>query len=574
MSPASVTTEALPAPHEPLSQHRLRPIDEVADELGLQADEYELYGRYKAKISLTVRDRVKARARAKYIDVTAITPTPLGEGKTVTAIGLGEALACAGKRAITSLREPSLGPVFGIKGGGAGGGRAMVVPMDEVNLHFTGDIHAVGAAHNLLAAMIDNHLHFDNLLDVDPASLQWRRVVDISDRVLRHVTVGLGTARDGPSRDTGFDITVASEVMAILGLATDLTDLRARLGRIVVGATRGGRPVTAEALRCAGAMAVLLRQALAPNLVQNLEGGPVLVHTGPFGNIAHGNSSVVADQMAVGLSDYVVTESGFGADLGAEKFMNIKCRVSGLQPDCVVLVASIRALKAHSGRFAVAPGKPFDPGLQREDVESLELGIGNLVKHIENMRLFGVPVVVAVNAFETDTAREHALVIEHARAAGAFDAVTHSAFVHGGPGAELLAEAVLDACEQPRAFRYLYELDSSIAEKIETVAMRLYGADGVEYSDDARRHMELFDQLGFGRLPICIAKTHLSLSDNPALKGRPTGFRLLVRDIRLSAGAGFLVPMCGDISTMPALPRNPAATRIDIDEAGRAVGLF
>jgi formate--tetrahydrofolate ligase len=554
-------------------RHTPRPIDEVAAELDLAPDEYEPYGRYKAKIDLAVLDRIGGRPRGRYIDVTAITPTPLGEGKTVTAIGLGQGLRAIGARAITCLREPSLGPVFGIKGGGAGGGLAQVVPMDEVNLHLTGDIHAVGAANNLLAAMIDNHLHFGNALEIAPETIQWRRVLDVSDRALRQVRIGLGPKINGPERDTGFDITVASEVMAILGLATSLPDLRSRLARIVVGSTTAGGPVTAEDLECAGAMAVLLRDALKPNLVQNMEGGAVLVHTGPFGNIAHGNSSVLADQIGLGLADFVVTESGFAADLGAEKFMNIKCRVSGLHPDCVVIVASVRALKAHSGRFAVTPGKPLPPELVREDLDALESGLPNLVKHIESMRLFGVPVVVAVNAFETDTEREHATIRERALEAGAVAAVTHTAFGSGGEGAVALAEAVIAACDRPAAFRFLYDLEAPIEQKIETIASAIYGADGVDYADTAREQIAMYEQQGFDTLPVCIAKTHLSLSDNPALKGRPSGFRLSVREIRLAAGAGFLIPLCGDISRMPGLPRIPAATRIDVDATGKPTGL-
>jgi formate--tetrahydrofolate ligase len=392
--------------------------------------------------------------------------------------------------------------------------------------------------------------------------------------VLRHVTIGLGGPKDGPSRNAGFDITVASEVMAILGLATSLQDLRNRLGRIVIGTTTDGRPITAEDLQCAGSMAVLLRDALKPTLVQNSEGGPVIVHTGPFGNIAHGNSSVLADQIAIRLADYVITESGFAADLGAEKFMNIKCRVSGLAPDCAVLVASVRALKAHSGRFTVVAGKPLDPALISEDLDALEAGIVNLEKHIENVRLFGIPVVVAVNAFPTDTEREHAFIRERALAAGAVAAVTHTAFVDGGPGAADLARAVVAACEMPAQFQPLYELSASIPEKIEAIATRIYGADGVDYTELALRQIDTYVQQGFDRLPVCVAKTHLSLSDNSKLKGRPTGFRLAVREIRLSAGAGFLVPLCGDISRMPGLPKIPAAVRIDIDADGNAVGLF
>jgi formate--tetrahydrofolate ligase len=492
----------------------------------------------------------------------------------VTSIGLGQGLRAIGERVVTCLREPSLGPVFGIKGGGTGGGRAQLEPMDEINLHLTGDIHAVGAANNLLAAMIDNHLHHGNALGIDVPSIQWRRVVDISDRVLRNVTIGQGTPKDGPTRTSGFDITVASEVMAILGLATSLKDLRARLGRIVIGKTTDGRPVTAEDMQCAGSMAVLLRDALKPNLVQNAEGGPVLVHTGPFGNIAHGNSSVLSDQIAIRLADYLVTEAGFAADLGAEKFMNIKCRVSGLAPDCAVMVASVRALKAHSGRFTVVAGKPLDPALIREDLDALEAGIVNLEKHIENMRHFGVPVVVAVNGFATDSPREHAFIRERALKAGAVAAVTHEAFMSGGAGAADLARAVVAACQQPSRFQPLYELDMPIAQKIETIATKIYGADGVDFSDLAVAQMEGYKAQGFDQLPVCVAKTHLSLSDNSKLKGRPTGFRVAVREVRLSAGAGFLVPLCGDISRMPGLPKVPAAVKIDIDDEGNAVGLF
>jgi formate--tetrahydrofolate ligase len=553
---------------------RPRHIAEVASEIGIEEDELELYGRYKAKVSLDIRDRLGDRPAGRYIDVTAITPTPLGEGKTVTTVGLGQALRRLGKRAVTCIRQPSLGPVFGIKGGAAGGGYAQVIPMEDFNLHLTGDVHAVGAAHNLLAAFIDNHLHFRNPLGLNPHHITWRRVVDISDRSLRHVVVGLGGAMNGVPRESGFDITVASEVMAILALATDLRDLRQRLGRIIIGFTYDGRPVTAEELGCAGSMAVLLRDAIKPNLMQNLEGGPVLVHAGPFGNIAHGNSSVIADQIGIRLGDYVVTESGFGADLGAEKFVNIKCRASGLVPDCMVVVATVRALKSHSGRFKVVAGKPLDPALVREDLESLALGLPNLEKHIENAKQFGVPVVVAINEFGTDTEREHALIRQRAVAAGADAAVTHRVHAEGGEGGEALARAVMIACETPKQFRWLYELDATIESKIEAIATKMYGADGVDYTPAAKKNIARFAESGLGKLPICIAKTHLSLSHDPTLKGRPTGFRLPVRDIKASAGAGFLYALCGDIPTMPGLPSSPAGLAIDIEEDGRVRGLF
>jgi formate--tetrahydrofolate ligase len=554
--------------------HKLRPITEIADEYGITDDELELYGKYKAKVALDIRDRLKDRPQAKYIDVTAITPTPLGEGKTVTTVGLGQALRHIGKNAVTCIRQPSLGPVFGIKGGAAGGGYSQVVPMEDFNLHLTGDVHAVGLAHNLLAAFVDNNFHFKNPLGMDPHAVAWRRVVDVSDRALRNIVTGLGGKADGIPREGGFDITVASEIMAILALASDLKDLRARLGRIVVGTTFDGKPVTAEDLKCAGAMTVLMRDALKPTLMQNLEGGPVFVHAGPFANIAHGNNSVVADQIAVKLGDYVVTESGFGADLGAEKFMNIKCRVSGLHPDCVVIVATVRALKMHSGRFTVVAGKPLDEKLTREDLESLELGLPNLVKQIENMKYFGIPVVVAVNKFPTDTDKEHALVIERALAAGADFAVTHTMHADGGAGGEDLANAVMEACEKPSQFKFLYDLDRPIKEKIETIATKIYGADGVDYAPAAEAKIKQYTEFGFDKMPICMAKTHLSLGHDPTVKGRPTGYKLPVRDIRASVGAGFLYPLCGDMRTMPGLPSVPAGTKIDIDDEGKVVGLF
>ncbi|MBE0476331.1 MAG: formate--tetrahydrofolate ligase [Coriobacteriia bacterium] len=552
----------------------MRLIEEVAGEAGILDEELELYGRYKAKVDLSLLGRLADRPNGRYVDVTAVTPTPLGEGKTVTTIGLGQALRHVGKRAVTCIRQPSLGPVFGIKGGAAGGGYSQVLPMEDFNLHLTGDVHAVSMANNLLAAYIDNSLHFRNPLGMDPHSVTWRRVVDISDRALRNIVVGLGSKADGVPRETGFDISVASEVMAILAMACDLADIRARCGRVIVGLTYDGEPVTAEQLKCAGSMAVLLRDAVKPNLLQNLEGGPVFVHAGPFANIAQGNNSIIADRIALKLGEYVVTESGFGADMGAEKFFNIKCRASGLKPDCAVVVATVRALKTHSGRFNVVPGKPLDPALTSEDLDSLAEGVGNLEKHVENMKSFGVPVVVAVNHFPTDTEREHELVRERAMAAGADFAVTHRMHAKGGAGGEELAEAVVAACEMPKQFRFTYRDDVPLTEKIEAIATRIYGADGVDYAPAAKRKLEQYTEAGLARLPICMAKTHLSLSHDPTVKGRPTGWRLPIRDVRASAGAGFLYPLCGDMRTMPGLPSTPAGNHIDLDDAGRIVGLF
>ena len=552
----------------------LRRITEVAAEIGIDEDDLELYGKYKAKISLDVLAKLADRPQGRYIDVTAINPTPLGEGKTVTTVGLGQALKHIGKNVITCIRQPSLGPVFGIKGGAAGGGYSQVIPMEDFNLHLTGDVHAVTMANNLLSAYIDNHIYQGNDLDIDPYSITWRRVVDLNDRNLRNVVTGLGAKLDGLPRETGFDISVASEVMAILAMATDLQDLRARLGRIVIGMNKSGQPVTAEQLKCAGAMAVLMRDAIKPNLMQNLDGGAVLVHAGPFANIAQGNNSIIADKIALKIADYVVTESGFGADMGAEKFMNIKCRASGLTPDCVVIVATVRALKASSGRFEVTPGKPLDPKLQTEDLESLGEGIVNLEAHIENMKKFGVPVVVAVNHFPTDTDTEHDFIKQRAMDAGADFAVTHKVHADGGLGGVELAEAVVKACELPKEFKLLYPDDASIKEKIEAIATEIYGADGVDYLPAAEAKIKLYTELGYGNLPMCMAKTHLSLSHDPTLKGRPTGWRLPIRDIRASVGAGFLYPLCGDMRTMPGLPKFPAGDSIDIDADGNVVGLF
>jgi formate--tetrahydrofolate ligase len=552
----------------------LRPIADVAEEHGLLADELEPYGRFKAKVSLGAVGRLGERPDGHLVDVTAITPTPLGEGKTLTTVGLGQALRATGRSAVTCIRQPSLGPVFGIKGGAAGGGYSQVVPMEDVNLHLTGDFHAVGAAHNLCAAFVDNHLFHGNVLGIDPSAVTWRRAVDISDRVLRDVVVGLGGRANGVPRETGFDITSASELMAILALADDLADLRRRIGNVVVATTRDGRPVTAEDLKVAGSMAALMTDAIKPNLLQNLEGGPVLVHAGPFANIAHGNSSVVADRLGLKMADYVVTESGFGADMGCEKFVNIKCRASGLRPSCAVLVATVRALKAHSGRYSITPGLPLDPALEREDLDALWAGMPNLVKHIENVRSFGIPVVVVVNTFPADTPAEHAAIREAATAAGAFAAVTHSLHTSGGMGGIELAEAVAAACEQPSELRYTYAEEDPVERKIEMIATGLYGADGVEFSPAARRAIGAFTGMGYGRLPVCMAKTHLSLSDDSSKKGVPCDWTLHVRDVRLSAGAGFLYALCGDIMTMPGLPARPAGENIDVEADGTIRGLF
>ena len=552
----------------------LRPIVDVAREAGIDEGDLELYGPYKAKVSLAVLAKLADRPQGRYIDVTAINPTPLGEGKTVTTVGLGQALKFIGKNAITCIRQPSLGPVFGIKGGAAGGGNSQVIPMEDFNLHLTGDVHAVSMATNLLAAYIDNHLYHGNVLDIDIHSITWRRVVDLNDRALRNTIVGLGTALDGVPRETGFDIAVASEVMAVLAMASDLHDMRARLGRIVIGMNRSGKPVTAEDLKCAGAMTVLMRDAIKPNLMQNLEGGAVFVHAGPFANIAQGNNSIIADRIALALADYVVTESGFGADMGAEKFFDLKCRASGLTPDCAVVVATVRALKSHSGRFEVTPGKPLDERLMREDLESLAEGMVNLEAHIENLKKFGIPVVACINAFPTDTPAEHGLIRDAALAAGADFAIVSRVHADGGAGGAELAEAVVAACELPKEFRLLYPDEASIKEKIETIATEIYGADGVDYLPAAEAKIALYTKLGFSDLPICMAKTHLSLSHDPTLKGRPTGWRLPIRDIRASVGAGFLYPLCGDMRTMPGLPKVPAGDSIDIDADGNVVGLF
>jgi len=552
-----------------------RPIADVARDLGIRDDELELYGPTKAKVTLAAIERLEAeRPRGRYVVVTAITPTPLGEGKSTTTVGLAQGLNAIGHRASVNIRQPSLGPVFGIKGGAAGGGHSQVIPMEDFNLHLTGDVHAIGAAHNLAGAFLDNSLHHKNPLGIDPHGILWPRVLDISDRSLRHVVIGLGGREDGIPRETEFVITVASEVMAVLALATDLHDLRARLGRMVLATTVDGKAVTAEDLGVAGAMTVLLRDAIKPNLLQTLEGGPAFVHCGPFANIAHGNNSIIADRLALATNEIVCTEAGFGADMGAEKFFDIKCRASGLVPDAAVVVATVRALKMHGGVGRIVAGKPLDPALLEENVAAVRAGAANLARQIENVRLFGIPAVVAINAFPTDTAAEVDAIREVALAAGARDAVVATHFVDGGRGATALAEAVWAASEEPSEFRLLYPDEMPLAEKIATIATRVYGADGVEFLPAARKSLTQYEDLGYGHLPICMAKTQYSLSHDAALKGRPIGFTVPIREVRLSAGAGFVTPICGEMRTMPGLPSRPGGEKIDIDANGEVVGLF
>ncbi|MBV8933481.1 MAG: formate--tetrahydrofolate ligase [Kutzneria sp.] len=563
---------AFPSDLEIARSAKLKPIDDIAGEMGLPARLLEPYGSSVMKIGLGAVDELADAPKAKYVLVSAITPTPLGEGKTTTTVGIGQGFRHLGKRATVAIRQPSMGPTLGIKGGAAGGGYSQVIPMELLNLHLTGDMHAVTAAHNLLAAMVDNHLFQGNALGLDPQEITWRRVLDINDRALRSIVVGLGARADGVPRQTGFDITAASEVMAALALTTGISDLRARLGRIVVGYTSTGKPVTAEELDAAGAMTVLLREAIKPNLMQTLENTPVLVHCGPFGNIATGNSSVVADLIGIRCGDYLVTEAGFGADMGAERFFNIKCRVSGLRPDAAVLVATVRALKAHSGKFRIVAGKPLPEELLRESPDDVHAGAANLRKQIDNIRLHGVSPVVAINAFPSDHPSEHAAIREVAEAAGARVAVsTH--FADGGAGAIELAEAVAEAAEDSSEFAFLYPSSLPLREKIETIATRVYGADGVSYTPLARRQLDNYERNGFGELPICLAKTHLSISSDPKLLGAPTGWTLPVREVRASVGAGFIYPICGDMRTMPGLGASPAATRIDLDGDGEIVGL-
>ena len=550
----------------------LKPLEDVAAEMGIPSHLLEPYGEQVVKIKLAAIEELADRPRAKYVVVSAITPTPLGEGKTTTTVGLGQGFRHIGQRATVAIRQPSMGPTFGIKGGAAGGGYSQVVPMEVLNLHLTGDMHAVTAAHNLLSAMIDNHLYQGNPLGIDLHNITWRRVLDVNDRALRNIIVGLGGRGDGVPRQTGFDITAASEVMATLALARSLSDMRERLGRIVIGYTKDGTPVTAEQLSAAGSMAVMLRDAVKPNLLQTLENTPVLVHAGPFGNIATGNSSVIADLIGIHAGDYLVTEAGFGADMGAERFFNIKCRTSGLVPDAAVIVATVRALKAHSGKYKIVAGKPLPEDLLRENPDDVLAGAANLRKQVANIRLHGVPAVVAINAFPTDHASEHQAIRDVAAELGARSAVcTH--FADGGRGAAELAEAVAEAAEEPSQFRLLYPDSASLREKIETVATRVYGAADVDYSAQAAKQLDTYERAGFGRLPVCIAKTHLSISSDPALKGAPTGWALPVREVRASAGAGFVYPICGEIRTMPGLGSSPAAARIDLDADGQILGL-
>jgi methylenetetrahydrofolate dehydrogenase (NADP+) / methenyltetrahydrofolate cyclohydrolase / formyltetrahydrofolate synthetase len=610
-------------------QPLLKNVTTIAEEIGILPEELEMYGNFKAKVQLSILDRLKDVPDGKYIDVTAITPTPLGEGKSTTMVGLSEALgAHTGKNVFTCIRQPSQGPTFGIKGGAAGGGYSQVVPMEDFNLHLTGDIHAITAANNLLAAAIDTRMYHESRqtdealfrrlcptakdgsrkfalpmlkrleklginktdpndltegeisrfvrLDIDPDTLTWRRVVDLNDRMLRGITVGQGPKESGFTRKTGYDITVASEIMAILALTTDLADMRKKFGDIVVATSKSGEAVTAEDIGCAGAMTVLMKDAIMPTLMQTLEGTPAFVHAGPFANIAHGNSSIVADKIALKLGDYVVTESGFGADIGMEKFFNIKCRYSGLIPSCVVLVATVRALKMHGGGPVVKAGAPLAPEYTEENLELLEAGGSNLTAHIENAKSFGIPVVVAVNSFKDDTSAEVELVRKMAIEAGAEDAVVSRHWMEGGKGSVALAEAVVAACEKPADFKFLYPLKgTTIKEKIEIICKEIYGADGVEYSEEAEKLIELYTKLGFDELPMCMAKTHLSISHDPLLKGRPTGFTVPIRDIRASVGAGFIYPLVGEMSTMPGLPTRPVYYDVDLDlETGRVVGLF
>jgi len=618
----------VPSDIEIAQEAELKPIKTLAEEIGLLPEELELHGDYKAKVRLEVLERLKDVPDGKYIDVTAITPTPLGEGKSTTMVGLSQALgAHLGKRVFTCIRQPSQGPTFGIKGGAAGGGYSQVVPMEDFNLHLTGDIHAITAANNLLAAAIDARIFHESTqtdeklfnalcppdkegnrkftismlhrlkklgidrtnpddltpaersrfarLDIDPDGITWRRVVDTNDRFLREIEIGLGPEEKGMTRRTGFDITVASEIMAILALTTDLADMRARFGRIVIGTNRAGEAITAEDLGVAGAMTVLMKDAIKPTLMQTLEGTPVFVHAGPFANIAHGNSSIIADKIALKLADYVVTESGFGADIGMEKFFDVKCRYSGLIPQVVVMVATVRALKMHGGGPKVVAGKPLDHAYTQENLDLLRAGLGNLQHHIKNALRFGVSVVVAVNSFKDDTPAEVELVRQAAIEAGAEDAVVARHWMEGGEGAIKLAEAVVKAAEKPNNFKFLYPLEWTIKQKIEIICKEIYGADGVDYLPEAEAKIELYTKLGFDKLPMNMAKTHLSLSHDPALKGVPKGFRVPIRDIRASVGAGFLYPLLGEMRTMPGLPTRPVFYDVDLDlKTGRVLGLF
>ncbi|NMM33023.1 MAG: formate--tetrahydrofolate ligase [Phycicoccus sp.] len=565
-------TDSFPSDLEIGRAATLLPIEEVAASAGIAAEHLERYGTYIAKVAPSALAEVADQPKAKYVVISAVTPTPLGEGKTTTSVGLAQGLALLGHRSMLSLRQPSLGPTFGIKGGAAGAGYSQVVPMEAVNLHLTGDFHAVTSAHNLLTAMVDNHLHHGNELGIDTRTIAWRRVMDVNDRALRNIVVGLGERMDGVPRQAGFDITAASEVMVILSLSTSLRNLRERLGRIVIGFTYAGLPVTAEDLKAAGAMAVMLRDAIKPNLLQTLEHTPALIHAGPFGNIATGNSSVVADLLGIRTSDYLLTEAGFGSDMGAERFFNVKCRASGLTPDAAVLVVTVRALKTHSGRFQVVAGRALPPEMLEESPEDVRLGAPNLLRHIEIVRHFGVAPVVAINAFPTDHASELQAIIDIATEAGARVAVTRHV-ADGGKGALELAALVVEAANEPNSFHYLYELDAPLVEKIEKIATQIYGADGIDLLPSVKKQLARFEVLGYGEFPVVIAKTHLSLSSDPTLKGAPTGWRMPVREVRAAVGAGYVYAICGEMRTMPGLSKHPGAERIDIDEDGNIVGL-
>jgi len=557
----------------------LRPVMEIAKEIGILEEEIDLYGNYMAKVDLGILERLKDRPNGKFICVTAITPTPLGEGKTVTAFGLGQGLAKIGKNVINTCRQPSKGPTFGIKGGATGGGYSQVLPMENINLHFTGDVHAVETAHNLCASAIDASILHKNPLNIDPLNVTWRYCMDLNSRALRDIVVGLGGSANGYPRQTGFDITVATETMAILAMTTGIKDLRERFGRAVVGYTYDSprKPVTVEDLKVAGAMTVLMKEAVKPNLVQSTENTPIFDHAGPFANVAHGNNSVVADLVALKLADYVVTEAGFGADCGFEKMVDVKCRASGLRVDCGVIVASIRALKMHGGAYLLRPGQSYESikeQAETENLPALEKGCENLAKNIDIVRTFGVPVVVAINRFTADTDAEVELVRKKALEAGAFACEPSEGWAKGGAGATALAEAVVKAVEEPHEMKFLYPDDMSIKGKIETIASRIYGADGVDYDSLAESRIRMYTRLGYDKLSINMAKTHLSISHDPNLKNVPKGFRLPIRDIRASVGAGFLYPICGTMSTMPGLPTRPAFVDVDIDETGTTVGLF
>ena len=544
---------------------KMKPIEEIASKIGLAPDDLELYGKYKAKVTLDAWQRVKDRPNGKLILCTAINPTPAGEGKATTSVGLADALSRRGRKAAAALREPSMGPCFGMKGGAAGGGYAQVVPMEDINLHFTGDFHAITTAHNLLAAIIDNHIQQGNALDLDVRRITWKRVLDLNDRALRHVVIGMGGKAHGVPRETGFDITVASEMMAILCLSRDLMDMKERLGRIVIGYTRSGRAVRADELGATGALTLLFKDAIKPNLVQTLEGTPVFIHGGPFANIAHGCNSIMATKFALKFADVVVTEAGFGADLGAEKFLDIKCRFAGISPDAVVIVATVRALKMHGGLSKKE--------LEKVDMTALKKGMANLAKHIENVQKFGLPAVVAVNAFPTDTSEELDFVRRECEALGAEVALSE-VWAKGGEGGEALAEKVEAALQKKADFRYIYDEKETIPEKIGRIAREIYGAAGVDFTKEAQRELEELEALGFDKMPVCMAKTQYSLSDDAALLGRPEGFRITVRELRLAAGAGFVVALTGSILTMPGLPKHPAAMDMDITEDGRITGLF